>query len=134
GIYRIRIQTHDGVTRRRTFNVTLTGQSDTPGMSCNLVEDFMSLPHILVAADTVLTQVGSTIKIPCEVTGHDIRVTWHFQGTALPAKSNQQVNHNGDLVIRQITAADQGTYSCYASSRIVPQSIDHAHTLVHIRQ
>ncbi|CAL4127888.1 unnamed protein product, partial [Meganyctiphanes norvegica] len=52
GIYKINVQTQDGVSSQRIFNVSLAGQRDTPGMSCNLVEDFLSMPHIMVAAAT----------------------------------------------------------------------------------
>jgi len=63
----------------------------------------------------VVAFFGDTLRLNCGATGDPQPViSWKKQGGQLPVGRTQQIN--GELVIRDIAAGDEGNYICVATS------------------
>jgi len=63
----------------------------------------------------VVAYFGETLRLNCSATGDPQPViSWKKQGGQLPVGRSQQIN--GELVMRDIAAGDEGIYICVATS------------------
>jgi len=103
--------------------------NEVPNVRCIMT----GKPEIAIWKETLLVEEGDTARLPCAVqdSALDYRITWtnmDGEDTSLNNRNKFNVQSNGDLVIKDVTFAEMGRYTCTVSGTGGTQSI---HTFVY---
>lgn len=85
-------------------------------------------PDIALWKETLLVEEGDTARLPCTVqdSALDYRITWTNMDGADAAMENRDKFHvedNGDLIIKDLSFAEMGRYTCTVSGTGGTQSV-----------
>ena len=89
----------------------------------------LARPSFVIQPQNTEVLVGESVTLECSATGQpQPRVTWTTgDRTPLPADARINTTPSGGLFIRDVTQADSGQYTCFASN-----NVDTIHATAHI--
>jgi len=101
-----------------TVNLVVIDPADFPNLAKGELPD-VSVPTFTDETKSTKTSqrkaVGDTVRLPCEARGKPVpRVKWYRERGA----SRIEVSDSPTLVLKQITAANTGVYTCYAGNLV----------------
>ncbi|KAL2099296.1 hypothetical protein ACEWY4_005776 [Coilia grayii] len=72
-------------------------------------------PKITTAPSNVQVVQGSTVQLPCVVTGDNVNIGWSRNGVPVrPDGRHIQVSSDGTLILNNVQPSDEGSYTCNA--------------------
>ena len=78
-----------------------------------LYYNFIVPPSIVSSPDNILLYTGDTTTMNCEAEAiPDPSVTYFYNGSPLPSNAVE----NGELILSNVTSADNGVYQCFAQN------------------
>ena len=87
------------------------------------MEFFIAAPLFIEAPQDRSLAVGQSAQFQCQAIGRPTPIiSWSHDGIKLPVNRRQNLLASGDLLITDLTEADEGSYTCHAENRVMKSS------------